>query len=85
MHVLIENRNPDAPQGGDPPDDWRELASRWSGGIAVRLYWRPRGDEILVRVSDELTGESFVLEPPKNAALAAFYHPYALRKQEGAD
>jgi hypothetical protein len=80
MHVLIENRNPAA----SARDGWRELASRRSGGITVGLYWRPQGDEVVVRVSDELTGESFVLEPPKSAALTAFYHPYALREQGGA-
>jgi hypothetical protein len=36
-------------------------------------------DEIFVHVNDQLTGESFELEPPKDSALAAFYHPYALR------
>jgi hypothetical protein len=38
-----------------------------------------------VHVSDAATGESFVLEPPKNVALATYYHPYAHRAPEGAD
>ena len=59
------------------PYAWRELASRQSGGIFVGLYWRPRGNGIFVYVKDEHTGESFVLEPPRDAALASFYHPYA--------
>jgi hypothetical protein len=63
----------------------RELASRRSGGVSVGLYWRPQGDEIVVRVGDELTGENFVLEPPKQAALDAFYHPYALRDRSGGE
>jgi hypothetical protein len=85
MHLLTENRNPEGPTVSGAPKSWRELASRRSGGIAVGLYWRPQGDEILVQVTDELTGESFVLEPPRSAALSAFYHPYALRDLEGAD
>jgi hypothetical protein len=64
---------------GRTPEPWYELASRRSGGTLVRLYWRPPKDEILVCVKDRLTGERFVLEPPKSSALTAFYHPYALR------
>jgi hypothetical protein len=60
-------------------DVWRELACRRSGGVLVRLYWRPRGNGIFVHVKDEPTGEVFVLEPPKDAVLTAFYHPYAMR------
>ena len=85
MSALAENPNREAAPKSDAPDKWRELASRRSGGITVGLFWRPQGDEILVHVSDELTGETFVLEPQKSAALAAFYHPYALREQGGAD
>jgi hypothetical protein len=64
---------------GRKPEPWYELASRRSGGTLVRLYWRPPKDEIIVCVKDRLTGERFVLEPPKSSALTAFYHPYALR------
>jgi hypothetical protein len=87
MNLLIENHKHEAARPRRAPSALRELASRRSGGITVGLYWRPQGDEIFVHVSDELTGESFVLEPPKSAALAAFYHPYAHREQstEGAD
>jgi hypothetical protein len=63
---------------------WRELASRHSGGVHVRLYWRKRGDRVFVHVKNEPIGESFVLEPPKEAALSAFYHPYALRSSRNA-
>jgi hypothetical protein len=55
----------------------RELASRRSGGLTVSLYWRPEDDQVLVRVTDELTGESFILEPPRADALDAYYHPYS--------
>jgi hypothetical protein len=63
---------------------WRELATRRSGSISVQLLWRPQGNEIHVRVNDEMTGEEFVLEPPRHLALAAFYHPYAL-ENKGVD
>jgi hypothetical protein len=85
MHLLIENNKSKAAAPGRAPSAWRELASRRSGGITVGLYWRPLGDEIFVHVSDDLTGESFVIEPPKSAALAAYHHPYAHRAPEGAD
>jgi hypothetical protein len=62
------------------PEGWRELACRRSGGTSVRLFWRPRENDVLVFVKDELTGEDFILEPPKHAALDAFYHPYAQRR-----
>jgi hypothetical protein len=69
---------------GLAPPHWPLARARVSAiGITVGLYWHPDGDEISVQVSDELTGENFVVEPPKNAALAAFYHPYGFRSQEG--
>jgi hypothetical protein len=68
----------------ESPIAWRELATRRSGSISVQLLWRPQGNEIHVRVNDEMTGEEFVLEPPRQSALAAFYHPYAL-KSRGVD
>jgi hypothetical protein len=79
MSLLIEHRSPTTTASSRRPGAWRELASRHTGGITVDLYWQPEGDEIFVEVSDELTGENFVLEAPKDSALAAFYHPYALR------
>lgn len=64
----------------DTQKAWYELASRRSGDTLVRLYWRPREDDVFVYVRDEATGEDFVLEPPSSAALTAFYHPFALRR-----
>lgn len=63
----------------------RELASRSSGGLTVSLYWRPEDDQVLVHVSDDLTGERFVLEPPRADALDAYYHPYSLAQQQGGE
>jgi hypothetical protein len=65
----------------ESPIAWRELATRRSGSISVQLLWRPHGNEIHVHVNDEVTGEKFVLEPPRQSALAAFYHPYALKNR----
>jgi hypothetical protein len=61
------------------PIPWRELAARRTGKALVRLYWRPREDDVFVYVEDEPSGEDFVLEPARTDALTAFYHPYALR------
>jgi hypothetical protein len=84
MSLLVDKRNLEATASSRrPPRSWRELASRHSAGITVSLYWQPDVDEVFVQVSDEQTGEIFVLEPPKSAALAAFHHPYALRPREG--
>jgi hypothetical protein len=84
MKVLTENIEHEV-SVETPSRGWRQLASRSSGGLTVGLYWQPEGDEVFVHVSDEQTGESFVLEPPKDAALTAFYHPYALRHPIGAE
>lgn len=78
MTTSIENQvlpEPAAAGGG-----WRELASRSSDGISVSLYWCPQRDEVRVHVRDERTGEEFILEPPKQSVLDAFFHPYALRE-----
>ena len=83
MSILTEHRSPEVSASPRRPSAWRELATRHSGGITVALYWRPEHDEVVVEVSDEQTGETFVVEPPRSAALAAFYHPYALRTENG--
>jgi hypothetical protein len=84
MNALTEKIEHEA-SAGKRRRGWRQLASRSTGGISVGLYWSPDGDEVFVHVSDEQTGERFVLEPPRDAALTAFYHPYALRQLEGAE
>jgi hypothetical protein len=84
MSLLTEHRSPETPTSlRRPPGPRRELASRHSAGITVGLYWQPDDDEVFVDVADEQTGELFVLEPPKSAALSAFYHPYALWPRDG--
>jgi hypothetical protein len=57
--------------------DYRELAFRRSGGLRVTLLWSEREDRVLVDVSDEQTGEQFVLDAPTDKALETFYHPFA--------
>jgi hypothetical protein len=85
MSLLTDNRSPETTTSSRRhARPWRELASRHSAGITVGLYWQPDADEVLVEVTDEQTGEIFVLEPPKSAALSAFYHPYALWPRDGA-
>ena len=54
-----------------------ELAHRMAHGIEVALLWSPDSDTVVVAVNDESTGEAFALEPPRNRALDAFYHPFA--------
>ena len=62
----------------------RELDSRASGGIHVRLLWHPRDGHVSVAVDDIKAGESFVLlvrdgERP----LDVFRHPYAYAASRG--
>jgi hypothetical protein len=56
----------------------RELDSRVSDGIEVRLLWRERDDRVLVAVRDERTGEAFSVEVADDQrALDVFHHPFA--------
>jgi hypothetical protein len=72
------------PESRPRSDAWRELASRQADGISVQLYWRPRRDDVIVRVSDGKTGDEFTIEPPRRSALAAFYHPYSMKEPHGS-
>jgi hypothetical protein len=54
-----------------------ELAHRIAHGVEVALLWSPDSDSVMVAVSDERTGETFLVEPPRDCALDAFYHPFA--------
>jgi hypothetical protein len=58
--------------------DPRELDSRTSDGIHVRLLWHRRNNRVSVAVSDTKTGEAFELEVRRGQrALDVFRHPYA--------
>ena len=63
----------------------RELAERRGYGVVVRLIWNdtaPPGCDVSVEYEDEGEGESFILYPPRNRALEAFYHPNAYTDPE---
>jgi hypothetical protein len=56
----------------------RELDSRTSDGIHVRLLWDPRADQVSVAVDDTKTGDAFdLLVSDSRQALEVFHHPYA--------
>ena len=56
----------------------RELDSRVSDGIEVRLLWREQDDRVLVAVRDGRTGAAFSVEVADDQrALDVFHHPYA--------
>ncbi|HYM64640.1 MAG TPA: hypothetical protein VES61_08165 [Gaiellaceae bacterium] len=54
----------------------RELASRNDGGHVVRLMWDPARDQTVLRFRDEERDETFVVDVPKEEALAAFNNPH---------
>ena len=56
----------------------RELDSRFSDGIDVRLLWDSENGRVSVAVSDPKTGEAFELEvADRSRAREVFHHPYA--------
>jgi hypothetical protein len=58
----------------------RLLADRGTHGISVQLFWNeaaPAGAEIVVEYVDSCEGVAFMLHPPRDCALDAFYHPNA--------
>jgi hypothetical protein len=60
----------------------RELDSRVSDGIHVRLLWHVCGGQVSVSVDDAKTGAAFeVLVPEGARALDVFHHPYAYAAQ----
>ena len=57
----------------------RELDSRTSDGIHVRLLWHPHDARVSVAVHDTKTGDAFELAVPDGSrALDVFHHPYDL-------
>jgi hypothetical protein len=56
----------------------RELDSRISDGIYVRLLWHPDNGRVSITVDDAKTGEAFELPVGEGErALEVFHHPYA--------
>jgi hypothetical protein len=59
-------------------DVTRELDSRMSDGIHIRLLWRPVDGQVSVAVNDTKTGEVFELPVgDRDRPLDVFHHPYA--------
>lgn len=68
----------------DIPTLTRELDSRTSDGIRVRLLWHPRDGHASVAVEDTKTGEAFELRVRDgDRALDVFHHPYAYAALRG--
>lgn len=55
----------------------RELAQRLSGTDEVLLLWHPDSERVEVTVRDVVTGVGFHLKIAPDAAIDAFYHPFA--------
>jgi hypothetical protein len=56
----------------------RELDSRSSDGIDVRLLWREHDNRVLVAVADTKTGDGFAVEVREgDCAREVFHHPFA--------
>ena len=59
-------------------DQMRELHSRISDGIHVRLLWHQHEDRVTVAVDDAKTGDAFTIDVRKDERpLEVFHHPYA--------
>jgi hypothetical protein len=62
----------------------RELDSRVSDGIHVRLVWFQRTDQVAVEVDDAKTGDSFSVEVGAGErALDVLHHPFAYAALRG--
>jgi hypothetical protein len=56
----------------------RELDSRITDGIEVRLLWSSTDGRVAVAVNDTRTGQAFCVDVPDNKrSLDVFLHPYA--------
>ncbi|MCQ7029707.1 hypothetical protein MRO55_24710, partial [Escherichia coli] len=67
-------------------DQMRELHSRISDGIHVRLLWHQHDDRVTVAVDDAKTGDAFTIDVREDArALEVFHHPYAYAAFRGIE
>ena len=55
----------------------RELARRVNGGIEVTLYWSAYDNSTSIEVRQFATEETLQFTVAREAALQAFYHPFA--------
>jgi hypothetical protein len=80
VYPHVEYRGPAYPDQlptSDAPGA-RELDSRVSDGIHVRLLWHPAEGRVSVAVNDEKTGEAFELSVGDGDPVRdVFQHPYA--------
>jgi hypothetical protein len=64
----------------------RELDSRISDGIHVRLLWHTDSGRVSITVDDAKTGEAFELAVREGErALDVYHHPYAYAAQRRTD
>jgi hypothetical protein len=67
-------------------EQMRELDSRLSDGIHVRLLWSETDNRVFVRVADAKTGDGFAVEVgPRDRALDVFHHPYSYAASRNID
>lgn len=64
-------------------NDWKELASRGTDGLAVSLLWSKATGRVRVTVADERFDAKFDLDVPGAHALGAFNHPFAYAAVRG--
>jgi hypothetical protein len=80
VYPHIQYQRPAYPDlaGSETPTTIRELDSRVSAGIRVRLLWHTRADRLSVAVHDTKTGEIFELPVPAGERpLDVYRHPHA--------
>jgi len=63
----------------------RELAHRSQDGLEVALLWEPCSNQVSIVLVDDRDGSVLAFPVAANAALDAFYHPYAYAPALGAD
>jgi hypothetical protein len=60
----------------------REVNSRTSDGIHVRMLWCEGDGRVFVAVNDHKTGQAFSVEvPERERALEVFHHPFAYAQE----
>jgi hypothetical protein len=66
----------------------RLLAKRESFGVLVKLFWDEEaasGSDVVVEYEDRSEDVWYVLRPPSDRALDAYYHPNAYRRRLSLD
>jgi hypothetical protein len=67
-------------------DHMRELHSRVSDGIHVRLLWHRHDDRVAVAVDDAKTGDAFTIDVRDDErVLDVFHHSYAYAAFRGIE